>query len=154
MLITSFLPREAVVAQLSVRDKKQALKQLAAIAAQRCNLSEKDIYTGLMEREELGCTGMGQGVCIPHARFGGLESVLGVFAQLAQPIAFGAADGKPVDLLFLLLTPLSAQTAHLKALAGISRVLRDKPLCESLRDARDAEALYALLTQPSLSSHG
>jgi len=146
MHLTSILPPEAVLAHFPARDKKQALKLLAAQAAQQAGLPEREIYSVLMEREHIGCTGMGSGVCIPHGRFVHINGLHAVFARLDQPIEFGAADGRPVDLIFLLLTPLSANTEHLKALAMISRLLRDKRLCESLRKTTDAKALYALLT--------
>lgn len=148
MLIATFLPRQAVLARLAVRDKKQALRHLAARAAELSTLGERDIYHSVMEREALGCTGVGGGVCIPHARFSAIAKPMAVFAQLERPVPFGAADGKPVDLLFLLLSPAEDQAAHMKALAGISRALRDKALCESLRRADSAAEIYALLTQP------
>ena len=146
MQIATILPPEAVLAKFVARDKKNALRQLATHAATLCNLPEKEIYAVLLERENIGCTGMGNGVCIPHGRFSGLNKLQAVFAQLEKPLEFGAADGKPVDLLFLLLSPMDAQTDHMKALASISRILRDKALCEALRRAPDAGALHALLT--------
>ena len=146
MLISSILPREAVVARLPAQDKKQALKMMAVQAATLIKLSEKEIYNALLEREHIGCTGMGNGVCVPHGRFEGLSSLQAVFASIEKPIEFGAADGRPVDLIFMLLSPLSANTEHLKALAMISRVLRDKTLCEALRKADNAQSLYTLLT--------
>jgi len=146
MHIATILPLEAVLAKFAARDKKNALRQLAAHAAKRCNLPEKEIYAVLLERETIGCTGMGHGVCIPHGRFQSLSKLHAVFAQLEKPLVFGAADGKPVDLLFLLLSPMEAHTEHMKALATISRILRDKALCEALRHAPDALSLHALLT--------
>lgn len=147
MHIGTILPPEAVLAHVSVRDKKQALKILAASGAKLSRLPEKEVYSVLMEREQIGCTGMGNGVCIPHGRFPTLPGLHAVFAQLETPIAFGSADGKPVDLVFLLLSPVSANTEHIKALATISRLLRDKQRCEALRKAMDAKALHALLTE-------
>lgn len=146
MHIASILPPEAVLAKFSARDKKNALRQLATHAAKLCVLPEKEIYAVLLERENIGCTGMGHGVCIPHGRFEDLTKLHAVFAQLEKPLVFGAADGKPVDLLFLLLSPMEAHTEHMKALASISRILRDKQLCEALRRAPDAASLHALLT--------
>lgn len=146
MQLSSILPPEAVVAQASARDKKQVLKQLAVYASAITPLSEREIYSVLQEREQLGCTGMGNGVCIPHGRFDHLTEVHAMFVQLEKPVDFNAADGKPVDLLFLLLTPTTANTEHIKALATISRILRDKVLCEGLRKARDARTLHDLLT--------
>ena len=146
MHIASILPPEAVVADLSARDKKQVLKLLAAQASKLTGLSEREIFSVLMEREHIGCTGMGNGVCIPHGRFDKLKGLHAVFAKLQKPVEFGAADGRPVDLIFLLLSPSTANTEHIKALATISRLLRHKSLCESLRKAHDAKTLHSLLT--------
>src|SRR5438045_2101050 len=118
MNLASILPEGAVFAQLSVRDKRQALKQLSTKAAELTGLTEREIFSVLMEREHIGCTGMGNGVCIPHGRFPNLNRLLAIFARLDKPIDFGAADRRPVDLIFLLLTPASANTEHLKALAS------------------------------------
>jgi PTS system nitrogen regulatory IIA component len=145
MNFTSILPPEAVLPHLSALTKKQALKKMAAQAAKQSGLSEREIFSVLMEREQIGCTGMGNGVCIPHGRFEELKTLHAVFAKLDKPIEFGAADGKPVDLIFLLLTPASANTEHLKALATASRLLRDKHLCENLRSTDNAAVLHDLL---------
>ena len=141
----SLLPLEAVLPHLDARDKKQALKLLSAHAAKFVPLPEKEIFSVLQEREEIGCTGMGNGVCIPHGRFKSLKTSYALFAKLDKAIDFGAADGKPVDMIVLLLTPASANTEHLKALATISRLLRDKQLGQNLRSTDNAEILHDLL---------
>ena len=146
MNISSILPPEAVLPQLEARDKKSTLKALAATAAEISGLDAREIYPVLLEREHMGCTGIGSGVCIPHGRFDQLRATHAVFARLTHPIEFGAADGKPVDLIFLLLTPAGSNTDHLKAMASLSRLLRDKKLCASLRKTGDAAALHAMLT--------
>ena len=145
MQIATFLPREAVLARLAARDKKQALRHLASAAGDITGIAERDIYHAVMEREAMGCTGMGGGVCIPHARFDDLQKPVALFAQMDKPVPFGAADGKPVDLLFMLLSPASDQTAHMKALASVSRALRDKNLSEALRKAQTGAEIHALL---------
>src|SRR5579884_1613538 len=139
MPIASILPQEAVVASLPARDKKQVLKLMAAHAASMTPLSEREIFVRLQEREHVNCTAMGNGVCIPHARFYHLDTLHAFFAHLEKPVDFGAADGKPVDLVFMLLSPDAANTDHIKALASISRLLRDKMLCENLRRTQDPE---------------
>lgn len=149
MNLASLLPVEAVLPHLDAGTKKQALKALAEHASGLTGISEKEIYSVLMAREQLGCTGMGNGVCVPHGRFEDLKEVRAIFAHLDKPIEFGAVDGRPVDLLFLLLTPADANTEHLKALAVISRLLRDKELCEKLRHTKDATAMRSLLTERS-----
>ena len=146
MQLSTILPLEAVISDLHARDKKQVLKRLAAHATEFLNINEREIFSVLQEREQMGCTGMGNGVCIPHGRFDDMEQLHAVFARLDTPIDFNAADGKPVDLVFLLLTPSSANTEHIKAIASVSRILRDKAVCEALRKAPDARALHGLLT--------
>lgn len=145
MNLATILPADCVLVRLDARDKKQALKLLSAHASEKVGLSEREIYGVLKEREQMGCTGMGNGVCIPHGRFEKLSGLHAIFATLDYPIDFGAADNKPVDLLFLLLTPAASNTEHLKALAVVSRVLRDKGLCEQVRSMKDPQAIHALL---------
>lgn len=145
MNLATIFPQDAVLPKLAARDKKQALKLMAAQAAKLSGLPERDIYAGLIEREGIGCTGMGNGVCAPHARFEKLKRPFAVFARLEHPIEFGAMDGKPVDLIFLLLTPANDHTDHLKSLALISRLLRDKQLCENLRSTTHANVMHDLL---------
>jgi len=145
MNLASILSIDAVLPKLSARDKKQALKLLAAHASAQSGLSEREIYSVLKEREQMGCTGMGNGVCIPHGRFDRLEKLQAMLVTLDEPVDFDAADGKPVDMLFLLLTPTSSNTEHVKALAVISRILRDKGLCEQVRGLSDARAVHELL---------
>ena len=145
MNLAQILSPQAVLPRLSARDKKQLLKLISARAAELTGLSEREIYSVLKEREQLGCTGMGNGVCIPHGRFENLKEVHAMFVTMEVPVDFDAADGKPVDILFLLMTPVAANTEHLKALAVLSRLLRDKSLCEQVRSMSDAAAIHALL---------
>jgi PTS system nitrogen regulatory IIA component len=107
----------------------------------------------LVERERLGSTGMGQGIAIPHGRLAGLARIVGLFARLETPVAYDAVDDQPVDLVFLLLAPEGAGADHLKALAKVSRLLRNQPACEKLRAASKPEVLYALLTEKT-NGHG
>ncbi len=145
MNLATMLPAEAVLPLLPARDKKQALRLMAVQAAALSAVPEREIFSVLMEREYIGCTGVGNGVCIPHGRFEGLTAPLAIFAHVEQPIEFGAADGKLVDLIFLLMTPAEANTEHLKALAVVSRLLRDKQLCENLRKTSDPAVIHGLL---------
>jgi PTS system nitrogen regulatory IIA component len=145
MKLDAILTKEAVFAELQARDRKQALKQLAASVSELCGIGEREIYSTLIEREGRGSTCMGSGVCIPHGRFEGLAKPYAFFAKLETPIEYDSPDGKPVDLMFLLLTPLDANTEHLKSLALISKLLRNKLLCENLRRTHDAETLYHLM---------
>ncbi len=138
---------------LKAKSKKQLLTELSAQAARIAGLEEHDVFDVLWQREQLGSTGLGQGVAIPHGKIAGLKRIVGVFARLAEPVDFDAADGEPVDIVFLLLAPEGAGADHLKALARISRLLRDGPAVEKLRASEDAAALYAVLTEEEASSH-
>jgi PTS system nitrogen regulatory IIA component len=146
MDINELLTPRSIVAQLRVTGKKQALQEIARRAATMTGVNERRIYEVLSERERLGTTGIGRGVAIPHGKLGELTRVYGLFARLDRPIAFEAIDDQPVDLLFVLLAPLDAGAEHLKALAMVSRLLRDRTICEKLRGTDNADALYALLT--------
>lgn len=138
---------KAIVPSLKAGSKKQALQELAAVAAERTGHNERQIFEVLLQRERLGTTGMGQGVAIPHGKIEGLSRLYGFFARLAEPIDFDALDDQPVDLIFMLLAPEGAGADHLKALARISRLLRDQETCEKLRGSDNADAIYALLSE-------
>lgn len=146
MPIDDLLTPAAVIPALKVNNKKQALQELSAKAAELCGQSERAILDVLMQREKLGSTAVGGGVAIPHGKLPKLGSLVGLFARLARPIDFEALDGQPVDLIFLLLAPEGAGADHLKALARVARLLRDPDVGRKLRDSLDAEALYAVLT--------
>ncbi len=147
MALLEFLSPEAVAPALRVNGKKQALHELSAQAARLTGLEERTIFEALLQRERLGSTGIGEGIAIPHGKLPRLERLFGFVARLERPIDFESLDGQPVDLLFLLLAPEDAGADHLKALARIARVLRSPGLVERLRTTRDADALYAVLTQ-------
>ena len=149
MEISDLLAPEAVLASLKAHGKKQLLQEMAERAAKLTGLSDRRIFETLIERERLGSTGMGQGIAIPHGRIAGLPKIVGLFARLETPIAYEAVDDQPVDLVFLLLAPEGAGADHLKALARVSRLLRNKATCEKLRAASKPEVLYALLTEPT-----
>jgi PTS system nitrogen regulatory IIA component len=148
--IADLVTPRAVIAQLRAPTKRQVLQELARRAATMTGLGDKRIFDALVERERLGTTGIGNGVAIPHCRLPELSRLHGVFARLERPVPFEAIDDQPVDLLFLLLAPVEAGAEHLKALARVSRLLRDKAMCEKLRGANSADALYALLTGGSV----
>jgi PTS system nitrogen regulatory IIA component len=152
MEIFQLLSPDGVVANLKANSKKQALQELSARAAKITGQHERAIFDTLLERERLGTTGVGNGIAIPHGRLPGLDKLYGLFARVERPIDFDSIDEMPVDLIFLLLAPESAGADHLKALARVSRLLRDKAVCEKLRGAESADAIYALLTD-SPTSH-
>jgi PTS system nitrogen regulatory IIA component len=147
MEISDLLQPKSVVAGLKATSKKQALQELAKHAAELTGASERRIFETLLERERLGTTGVGNGIAIPHGKLSDFKRLYGLFARLEKPIDFEAIDEQPVDLIFLLLAPESAGADHLKALARVSRLLRDASMCEKLRGAKGADGLYMLLTQ-------
>lgn len=147
MDITTLISPESVIPNLKVTSKKQALQELAREAATLTGLHERAVFDTLLERERLGTTGVGNGIAIPHGKLPNLGRLYGLFARLERPIDFEAIDEQPVDLIFLLLAPESAGADHLKALARVSRLLRDKGMCEKLRGTDSAEGLYALLAE-------
>ena len=146
MEISDLLDEDSVIADLKATSKKQALQKLAEEVHRVAGLDERAVFDVLMEREKLGTTGVGNGIAIPHGKLPGLERLYGMFARVTPAIDFQAIDGNPVDLIFLLLAPESAGADHLKALARVSRLLRDKTTCEKLRGTDEAAALYGLLT--------
>ena len=151
MEIADLITPHSVVAQLHATNKKQALQELAKRAAATTGIHERAIYDVLIERERLGSTGIGMGIGIPHGKLSGLTRLYGIFARLERPIPFEAIDDQPVDLIFLLLAPETAGADHLKALALVSRLLRDREVCDKLRGTDNPDALYALLTDHTTS---
>lgn len=152
MEITDLLGPDSVLPKLRVSGKKQALQELAKRAAALTRLPERQIFDIILERERLGTTGVGGGIAIPHGRLPKLDHIYGIFARLEQPIDFESIDEQPVDLIFMLLAPEAAGADHLKALARVSRMLRDRSITEKLRGSDNREALYALLTDSNGAS--
>lgn len=151
MEICDIITSERVLPSLRATSKKQALQELARFAMETTGIHERAVFDILLERERLGTTGVGHGIAIPHGKLPDLDKLYGLFARLERPIDFDSIDERPVDLIFLLLAPESAGADHLKALARVSRLLRDGEVCEKLRDCADAEALYALLIDATTS---
>jgi PTS system nitrogen regulatory IIA component len=144
--IAELLQPAGVVAGLKATNKRHLLQELAAAAARLTGADERAVLDVLVERERLGTTGVGRGIAIPHAKIDGLPRLVGLFARLETPIDFEAVDDEPVDLVFLLIAPEAAGAEHLKALARVSRLLRDDELCRKLRGTKSADALYAIIT--------
>jgi PTS system nitrogen regulatory IIA component len=153
MLLSDFISPDSIAASLKAKSKKQLLQDLSARTARLTGLPEREIFDVLLQRERLGSTGLGHGIAIPHGKVHGLKRIVGLFARLAEPIDFEAVDGQKVDIVFLLLAPEGAGADHLKALARISRLLREGSAVEKLRACKDAAALYAVLTEDEASSH-
>lgn len=151
MEIADILTPQCIVPKLSATSKKQALQELAKRAALVTGLKDRFIFDALLQRERLGTTGVGYGIAIPHGKIQGIDRLFGLFARLEKPVDFDAIDEQPVDLLFLLLAPETAGADHLKALARVSRLLRNRAICDKLRGSNDADALYALITESNAS---
>jgi PTS system nitrogen regulatory IIA component len=147
MDLTDLIAPEAVFPALKAKTKKQALEELAQRAARLTGLDGRDILETLLQRERLGSTGVGRGIAIPHGRVPALKRIVSVFARLDEGIDFEALDDEPVDLIFLLLAPEHAGADHLKALARISRLLREPSSIEKLRASKDRAAIYSVLTE-------
>jgi len=152
MKISDLLQPAGVILPPKTQGKKQLLQELAVKAAQVTRQPERKIFETLMERERLGTTGVGQGIAIPHGRLADLKQIVGVFARLDTPLDYDAVDNQPVDLVFMLLAPEGAGADHLKALARVSRLLRNQQVTEKLRAAKSAEAIYAILTDTTSTS--
>ncbi len=149
MEIEDLLTAENVLGDFKASSKKQTLQSLSRKLADFAGLDARLVFDKLLEREKLGSTGVGKGVAIPHARIEGLDEIKGLFARLSSPIDFDSVDDHPVDIVFMLLAPTDAGADHLKALARVSRLLRDESTLKKLRATSDDSALYAMLAQPA-----
>jgi PTS system nitrogen regulatory IIA component len=146
--IADIISPDAIILDLkSCSSKRQVLKELSRHAATSAGLDQQRLLEALLERERLGTTGIGHGIAIPHARLDELDHMVGVFARLDHPVDFEALDDQPSDLVFLLLAPNTADAESLKALARVSRVLRDASSRQRLRQEQNRQAVYRILTQ-------
>lgn len=143
----SLFQNATVVADLEATSKRRALQALAEHVAADRNLDAREVMDHLLEREQLGATGVGGGVGMPHGRIKGLDRLAVGFARLAAPVEYESPDGEPVDLILLLLAPEEAGAICLKALSKASRVLRSPTTRSNLRTAKDADAIRDLLTE-------
>lgn len=152
MTIGDLLDRRAIAPRVTATTKRQALTVIAEVAARTLNLDAGQALDALLAREAAGSTGVGRGVALPHARLAGLAAPQVVVARLEKPIDFDSLDGEPVDLLVALFTPIDAGSEHLRALARVSRLMRQADLREQLRQARSADAMMALLVREAPSA--
>lgn len=147
MNIPEIMSEKSVFIGLKAGSKRDVLQELSTQAAKLTGLDERTLFDTLLERENLGSTGFGGGTALPHGRFATLDKVQAVFARLANPVDFEAIDGKPVDLIFVLLSPEGSGADHLTALAKLSRVLKDEILCDKLRKVNSPLEAFALLNE-------
>ena len=147
MQLGTILKADAVKSIASCTSKKRLFHDLGELAETSYGLNATDVIDALIDREGLGPTGVGQGIALPHARMAGAEGVFGLFLRLEKPLDFEAVDRQPVDLVFALIAPEDAGVDHLKALALVSRTLRDKAVCNKLRANSAAATLHTLLPE-------
>ena len=151
MSLIDLISADAIIPSFKAANKKHALQEISEKAAQTSGLSAREIFEALLQRERLGSTGVGSGIAIPHGKMPRIGRIFGVFMRLTKPIDWDSLDAAPVDLVFLLLAPESAGADHLKALARVARAMRDSGLAAKLRAARDAAAIYAMLSVEAAS---
>lgn len=147
MELNDILHKDAVKVMAATTSKKRLLQEISDIAASVYGMDADTVLTSLLEREKLGSTGVGNGVAIPHARFEGIDKVLGLFIRLEKPTDFDSMDGQPADLIFTLLAPAAEGAEHLKALALVSRTMRSENIRNKLRANHDDSTIYSLLTE-------
>jgi len=147
MDLSTLLRPEAVKVATGFTSKKRLFQEIGEMASSVYGVSPRSVVEALQERESLGPTGVGGGIALPHARIDGIDRVVGVFVRAEKPFEFDAVDRKPVDLIFALLAPGGAGVDHLKALATVSRTMRDGDLCAKLRSNTDPVAVHAILTE-------
>jgi len=152
MTLSDLIAPDHVIPLLKGKSKKLVLEELAIRAGKLENVPARDLFEALLQRERLGSTGVGRGIAIPHCRLAAVRRLSCVFARLEAPIPFDALDGAPVDLVFLLLAPEDAGADHLKALARLSRLMREPKTILQLRSAKDQMSLYAVLTSPQATN--
>ena len=147
MLISEIISQKLVLSLHNISSKKRLFQEIATHMAMDSSVNPETIVTALQDREKLGPTGMGNGIAIPHARIDNISSIKGMFIRLEKPINFDSIDKQKVDLIFSILAPIDSGVDHLKALAKVSRLLRDQNICSKLRSTADITALYSILTQ-------
>jgi PTS system nitrogen regulatory IIA component len=152
MGLGDLISQEGVIPLLKASSKKQVLQELSRKAAEMTGISSREIFETLLQRERLGSTGVGHGIAIPHGKMRELNHIIGLFARLEKPIEFDAIDEQKVDLVFMLLAPESAGADHLKALARISRLMREPATIDKLRSSKSRSAIHYILTEPAAAA--
>lgn len=152
MELADLLTEKSVIILSGSTNKDEVLRNLSQHAAKVTGEDAEAIFTAINDREQLGSTGLGNGIAIPHGRFVGLPAVTAVFAKLTDPVDFESIDDQPVDLVVMLLAPVGAGADHLKALARVARVLRNDDIVAALRNATDPARLHAILTMSQANS--
>jgi PTS system fructose-specific IIA component/PTS system nitrogen regulatory IIA component len=150
MKLGEIIPEGGILDDVKAVEKEEVIKEMVQALVNAGRIEEanvKKVVKALMDREELGSTGIGAGVAVPHAKHDSVTDLVGAFGRSKKGINFEALDGEPVHVLFLLLSSKSASGAHLEALAYISRLVRDEKFVKFLKDAKDAQGIRELLTE-------
>ena len=148
MRLTEILQRECVKVPMTARDKAQAIAELTQLLGSAAGLSDvASLNDAVWQREQTRTTGIGHGIAIPHGKAVGVDQLRMAIGRPPEPIEFGAVDSKPVDLIFLLVSPQDQTGPHIQALAKLSRLLTDEHFREALKQAADADELYELIVQ-------
>nr|WP_314255955.1 PTS sugar transporter subunit IIA [uncultured Devosia sp.] len=153
MELADILAERAVLCCTGVKTKRQLFEALSTRAAEISGHDAADILDAITSREELGSTGLGNGIAIPHGKIAGLKDVVALFARLDDAIEFDAVDDQPVDLVVMLLAPAGAGADHLKALSKVARLLRTEAVVDQLRQTSDTAELRAILTAPTETNY-
>lgn len=152
MELADILSEEAVLVGTNITNKREVLVTLSEKAAALSGQPASEIFEALNDREQLGSTGLGNGIAVPHGKFAALKNVMAVFLKLDRPVDFDSVDDQPVDVVMMLLAPMGAGADHLKALARVARILRTDSVVDALRRTDDPARLYAILTHPLAST--
>lgn len=145
MKISEIMTENSVMIDIKADTKRQLLQELSEQAGKLTGVDSRSVFDAVLERENLGSTGFGGGTALPHGRIAGLDKVHAIFAKLSSPVNFDSIDGKPVDMIFTLLSPEDCGADHLTALAQISRILKNESLCDKLRKMHKTDEIFALL---------
>ncbi len=145
MKINNLISKETIIVNIEARNKKSLLEELSKVIAEKYQINATEVEDVIMERENLGSTGLGKGIAIPHGRIDSITSPIGLLVKLSSPIEFDAIDKEPVDIIFMLLAPISSGADHLNALGAVSEILRDASIVEKMRAATVVEEVSSLL---------
>ena len=151
MEMVDILDVKAVRSTAGASSKKRLLQEISEQAQSVYGVDAQEVFAALQNREKLGTTGVGRGVAIPHARLESIPSIVGLFTRLEKPVDFESLDKQPVDLVFTLLAPVADNPEHLKALALVSRTLRQEEICSKLRANDHSQAVFSILAESSTS---
>ena len=145
MQISDILSEDMILTEVKADTKRHLLAEIAAFVADKNDLDKNSVFEAVLERENLGSTGYGNGVAFPHARIDGLKHIVTGFARLGTPLDYDAADRKPVDMVAFMVSPENSGDDHLKTLAAFSRVLKNKDICQEIRTAKSVHEIYLAL---------